>query len=547
MNLNNFQEKMDQEILMRGFDYYREDRVIKSYKQDEYTYNFIVQGSGDYGVIVMIEENGEISYSSCGCPYDYGPVCKHEAAVYFKILEDEFDGEMVGKKKPAVFEVLNDLSKDKLVEILMEMVEQDSKFGEKLVFKYAKTNETNLLDQCKKLLSSIVKEHKGREGYISRRNAYAFVMDFEELLEKIKETEDTLIAINIGLLVLDEGMKALQYADDSDGDIGSLIDETLGLIGERAMDGDPLDVKLRIDIFNKLMKHVDRRIFDGWSNFKLNILEICEEFADIEVLRNKYRAKLEKMIKEAKGDYSNYYKESLLELLWNIMEKYDSEDEKASFIQANLHYPFFRQQLISQHKEKKNYEQVIQLALEGENQDQKLPGLAMDWKKERYVAYKELSLKEEQKKLAKELLLFDDFAYYKELKELAQDDTFYNSLIHELKFSEWWKAREVYLKIILEENDLEELLHYVKGNLIYLENYADQLAQKYPEDVIEMYQNYIHSSAKSATDRKRYKGVCRIIKKYKKYAGEEKQTDLIQQLSTEYAKRPAFIDELGKL
>ena len=80
-----------------------------------------------------------------------------------------------------------------------------------------------------------------------------------------------------------------------------------------------------------------------------------------------------------------------------------------------------------------------------------------------------------------------------------------------------------------------------------LESYADQLAEKYPEDVIEIYQNYIHATAKSATDRKRYKGVCKIIKRYKKYAGEEKQAELIQQLSTEYAKRPAFIDELGKL
>lgn len=544
MNLNNFQEKVEQQILQRGFNYYREDRVLKSYRQDD----FIVQGSEDYEVIVKIGENGEITYSACDCPYDFGPVCKHEAAVYFKILEDEFEGEIVGKKKPAIFEVLNNLSKEKLVEILMDMAKRDPKFGEKIVFKYAKTNETNLLDQCKKLVSSIVKEHKGREGYISRRDAYAFVVEFEELMEKIRDTVDTLIAIDIGLLVLDEGMKAFQYVDDSDGDIGYLVDETLGLIGERAMDCDPLDVKLRIDIFNKLMKHVDRRIFDGWANFKLNILEICEEFADIEVLRNKYRDKLEKMLKEeSENDFSSYQKESLLQLLWNLIEKYDSEEEKASFIEANIHYKFFRQLLISQQMEKKNYEQVIQLALEGEKQDQKLPGLVTHWKKERYVAYKNLSLKEEQRKLAKELLLSGDFEYYKELKELTQDDTFYNSLIHELKASEWWKAREVYLNIILEENDLAELLLYVKKYPNQLESYADELAEKYPEEVIDMYQNYIHSSAKLATDRKRYKDICKIIKRYKKYAGKEKQAVLIKQLSTQYARRPAFIDELGKL
>lgn len=548
MNLSNFQEKIDQKILQRGYNYYMEDRVIKSHKQDEYTYNFIVQGSGDYGVIVMIGETGVIAYSTCDCPYDLGPVCKHQAAVYFKLMELGFEKEIhEAKKEPSLLEILNDLSKEELMEIITELTKHEPTIREKLVFKYTKANETDVLNRCKKLLSSIVKEHKGREGYISRRNAYEFVMDFDELLEEIRETEDASTAIAIGLLVLDEGIKALQYADDSDGDIGSLIDETIGLIGERAKDCNPLDVELRTDIFNKLLKHVDNRIFYGWTNLKMDLLDICVVFADVAALRKKLRSKLEKLIKESKDDLSSFHKESLLQILWNLIKKYDSEEEKTSFIQGNIQYKFFRQLLISQHKEKKNYEQVIDLALKGERQDQKLPGLVKGWKKERYAAYKELSLKENQKKLAKELLLSGDFEYYRELKDLVKDDTFYSSLIRELRASKGWLVREVYLRVILEENDLEELLNHVKENPSYLETYSDNLVEKYPKEVIEMYQNYIQSRAKSASDRKQYKDVCKIIKKYKKYAGKEKQAELIQQLTEQYAKRPAFKDELGKL
>ncbi len=52
------------------------------------------------------------------------------------------------------------------------------------------------------------------------------------------------------------------------------------------------------------------------------------------------------------------------------------------------------------------------MALEGEKQDKQYAGLVSNWKKIRYIAYKELLLKEEQEKLAKELLLAGDFEYY---------------------------------------------------------------------------------------------------------------------------------------
>jgi len=51
--------------------------------------------------------------------------------------------------------------------------------------------------------------------------------------------------------------------------------------------------------------------------------------------------------------------------------------------------------------EDKNYLKVIDLALEGERKDKEYAGLVSKWKKVRYIAYKELSLKAEQEKLAR--------------------------------------------------------------------------------------------------------------------------------------------------
>ncbi|MEG6566334.1 hypothetical protein V6B95_05080 [Thermoanaerobacterium saccharolyticum] len=80
----------------------------------------------------------------------------------------------------------------------------------------------------------------------------------------------------------------------------------------------------------------------------------------------------------------------------------------------------------------------------------------MKWKKIRYEEYKKLSLKEEQKKLDKELLFKGNFEYYNELKEsIAGDKTeFYNNLKQELKRNEGWVSRN----IIVEEKDLDEIM-----------------------------------------------------------------------------------------
>ncbi len=52
---------------------------------DEYIIHIV--GSSSYKVRVQITNNGDIIESSCDCPYDFGPICKHEAAVCFLLAE----------------------------------------------------------------------------------------------------------------------------------------------------------------------------------------------------------------------------------------------------------------------------------------------------------------------------------------------------------------------------------------------------------------------------------------------------------------------------
>ena len=102
-------------------------------------------------------------------------------------------------------------------------------------------------------------------------------------------------------------------------------------------------------------------------------------------------------------------------------------------------------------------------------------------------------------------------------------------------------------KLLEEENDLEEILEFVRNNPRYIEDYAERLVILYREEVIEIYIEYIESIARTSSNRREYQGVCHKIKRYKKIAGKSKQEELIHQLVSLYKKRPAFIDELGKI
>jgi chromosomal replication initiation ATPase DnaA len=69
----------------------------------------------------------------------------------------------------------------------------------------------------------------------------------------------------------------------------------------------------------------------------------------------------------------------------------------------------------------------------------------------------------------------------------------------------------------------------------------------FKEEVIEIYQEYIHTVARNSSNRRDYQGVCQKIKRYKKISGKPKQEELINELMGLYKKRPAFIDELWKI
>jgi hypothetical protein len=443
--------------------------------------------------------------------------------------------------------VLNNLSKEELIRIIVQATREDDTLKNGILIKYTKGDHSKQIQSCKKLINSIVKKYVGRGHVIPYRETHSFARDMLALLENTNGAQDEGLALEIALLVLEEGVTAFQYADDSDGDIGMLVEEVLERIWEITSSLDGQDISARESFFDRLLSVSESEVFQDWKEYQTALFRICTEFADVAKLREELKQAIEYQI--AANVSNEYQNEALLKILFQLIQDYGSTEEAEQFMQKHLHFTYFREWAIKESMECLNYLHVIELAEAGEQQDQKLPGLISKWKAARYEAYKKLSLRQEQELLAKELLLDGDYGYYDDLESLFAGDKeeFYRGIIAELSESKNWRARGVYLKLISDKNDGEEMMAYVRANPSVIEEYAARLLEDYREEVERIYSKHIYHAASSSSKRKEYQHICAMLKRYKQVAGRESQAEIILHLKAQYNNRSAFLDELAKL
>jgi len=556
VNINNFQKYINQTILGRGYDYYMRGYVDEEYVRKGNTYIFLVEGSEVYEVSVELDESVEIIHAKCDCPYDLGPICKHEAAVFFQLAEIINDGDVkwdikeAQTEQPGIKEVLNKMPKEELIRIIMEIVPKNDTLEESLILRYSDGNKEQEIKQVAKLIRRIVNKYAGRGGFIAYGEISDYVEEMVGILEKARHTADRLLALEIIILVLHEAMEAFQYADDSDGEIGGLASDCIEVMENLVLAEKKSDSSITLKLFNRLLEDSNDHAYEGWEEFTIDILRLCAEIADTEASQVLLRARVMAYLDKSDTDgFSTYYAAPLLQILHRLIVVYGTDAEALQFEEENSTHASFREMLIERAKKENNFEKVIALAIDGEKQDDYYSGRKPKWKEIRYEAYKKLSLKAEQARLAKELLFDGQFEYYQELKDLNNGDEkeFYDELKSKLKEDTRWQAKNIYINLIEQEDDTDEIMAYVRENPHYIVRYAELLKDNYADEVDELYSNHIRSAAHSSSKRSAYQDVCGLIRRYKNIVGKDNTAELVNELLVLYKKKRAFVYELSKL
>ncbi len=104
----------------RGVDYFYEGRVSQVIWRDG-TLTARVEGSQyePYLVQVTFDPGGAILSANCNCPYDWGGDCKHIIATLLYLIHRPQEIEI----RPALADLLSDLSRERLLELLLQLAE----------------------------------------------------------------------------------------------------------------------------------------------------------------------------------------------------------------------------------------------------------------------------------------------------------------------------------------------------------------------------------------------------------------------------------------
>ncbi|MCL2672035.1 MAG: hypothetical protein FWF10_08360 [Clostridiales bacterium] len=538
MNLQNFEQYIEEKILARGLDYYRSGCIV-ALEQDGGEWVADVEGSDDYTVTVTLGDGGEIGDSECDCPYDWGAHCKHQAAVFYALRSRLKPGkaEPASAKKKGLKELLGALDRETLLSIVLEFSDRDKRMKEELLLRYAEKED--MLQNARNVIKSAI-AGVTRRGYIEYRDTRRAVAGADTVLqtaEDMMDSGETLTAVSLFIIVLEEMLELIGHCDDSSGIVGGMI--------YRAIEG----IELAIDaagskdaetLFDSVFRHALNARYNGWTEKRMELLFALMPLCAVRACRDK----LERYIAEQEDGSES---DAMQRLQFDLIEHFDGETEAEAYMQQRLGNRDFRHRAIQNATIAKEYEKALHLCLEGEVQDSAHPGLVQTWRELRYGIYEKTEDRQAQRVLAKAFALDGDYAYFQKLKALypkTEWEPVLQSLLEKLGERDRYG---VYVKILVSEGLKPQLMDYCKKNPHCVVSYYAHLLPEYKEEVGTLIMAQIRKSAMHANTRSHYRDICGLLRHYQTACGRETVLALRDELMGMYPKRPAFLDELGKL
>jgi uncharacterized Zn finger protein len=128
MTLTNFEGLVEAKIIERGYDYYKRGRIAKVEQVGEGEFSAIAFGSDDYEVFVKIDGERIVEHE-CGCPYEWGNICKHAVAVFYQIRYGNFTSDTSEKFNS----ILKDLPDKTLKSFVLKLLKKDRRFRRKFL------------------------------------------------------------------------------------------------------------------------------------------------------------------------------------------------------------------------------------------------------------------------------------------------------------------------------------------------------------------------------------------------------------------------------
>lgn len=559
-----FEKYVDDKILSRGMSYFKNGQVTYCEELSPGVFEAVVEGTEDYEIRLTVRKN-KLKEFSCTCPYDYGNICKHIVAVLYYIKNEEDavkrpDSKKEPGRKPAaskrktvteqIDEMLGSLSHNDLKSFIKEQCINDPAFRRSFRSGFLYKSSAESPDKYREQVKNILRSAKDKDRFINWSRAGMVGKAVHAMLNiamKHGETGNWLSACHICFPVAEEMVKALDFADDSNGDVGGNIETAFEILYSVATTQIPEEI--RVYLLDQVLRDYKKNIFAGWD-WHTYLLDIAVQLATTEK-----EAGIVTTLLHA-HPRSEFEGEQMTKLEYDLILKMKGHGEAEKFASQNLNTPDLRRKALEKALKDKNFEKAKSLAHDGiRNDSDTKPGLALEW----YDWLLRTAMAEKDKPHVIEYarhLFIDGFRkeqdYYGILKQNTDpsDWTGYvEGLIDEIRRKSRWVNMDVIGKIYIAEQWWDRLLKLVSEtkHLPYIQHYEQYLAAGYSAELAEFYEKGITDFLKKNIGRNHYKEACRYMRRMIKLGARSRVENLIAALRKEYPQRTAMMEELNRL
>lgn len=575
----NWQKLFASHILERGYDYYC-DGAVENIEIGRDDLRADVVGTEDYEVEISLND-GKVTDMYCSCPYAAGGNnCKHMAAVLYEWtadimdedepedtdnedMDNDADAESMDLFKPAVT-VCDYKKKSAAVEKLVTSAERDivqaflvSVLAEdkKLLLRFR-----NMVNKCAtkedvedyfEQIDEIADRYLGRDHFINYYQAYDFMLELEEIIDKdVRRMIDNGSHIS-AFHVMNHIFVLLGNVDmdDSGGETSMLAEQIYQLWLELLTKVNAQDKR---KMFIWFTTHMDGSVIDYLEEYIEQI--IMEEFKEPEYEQDKLSF-MEEMIEKAEKKDSGWSRDYAVgkwtvTYLKTLEEKNAPEDQLEEICKKYWNNSGVRRYYIDRYFEKKEYDRVLQVLDESIELDKAYRGQVLEYIQKKKEIYR---------------LQGNKSAYIEQLWKLvleqsAGDLDIYKELKAQYSEKEWLIKREELFKklppnahidrLYKEEKLYDRLLAYVlkSSGLYAVQSYENVLKKEYPKQILSKYQGEVNKMASCTGNRKHYADLVALLRRMKRIkGGSEIVETIVEEWKIKYRNRPAMMDELSKL
>lgn len=568
MTLHNLADHIPPKIMDRARPYAKNGSVtlLRAVPFDKSTrYIAAVAGKGDnYRVSVEIgNDSNEVIDHDCDCPFD-GDLCKHQAALLLVIAnketgspDDEAADESLATKKKgkhAAAEVLLDkISKEELLEFMKQSFERDPQLRKNFVATFSAKTAASKKDY-KEIITAALQGLKGARSF---RDRGAVVRSMEVIWKLLTQAEVTITTdpertLQISQAVLEKLVPALQYVDDSNGDVGGGIEQAVHLM--YLVSETNQDEPLRSEWFEWLLKSAQHKDFQGWDcswDFATLVALVATPDEERKVVA--LATAMKQRDRDENTWIADYAAEKASKVLLAFIEKNKTKEETEAFILQNVHHDGIRRMALKHYLANKNFTSAIKLCREGIKLavEKKLPGLVSQW----YETLMEIFQSQGDQRGVVECATYlfykshADIRLYRVLKKTTIDAEWPREKAALIRHLE--KASDAHLlaTICVEEGDTVRLLEILKTtrHIPYLQEFGKHLPKEDKPALQQLYFDLLSEQLEWSANRDNYREVAGILKKMTKTFDKEAIANFVRDAKKKYPQRPALLEELSKV